>query len=355
MENYDNQKKVALVSHEASLTGAPIVLLGLAESLIDLGFSPTFFSRSEGPLEAELRKKNIKTFIADPLLISEEINKGCFKAVFINTIVNYDIVLRINESIKLFWWLHETPISYEHHSRGLKAIPKQQRENLRILSGGDYARATFLKFRPKYEIENFHYYVPETNRKCRRLPLINQFAVNFICAGTIEKRKGQDILVKAIRGIPKDLLIHAHFWFIGKPSDKAILSEINSLRIESYPVSYIDLVKQEVLNDFIYSSDFLVCPSRLDPLPMVVAIAMSQGTPVVLSESVGIKNIAEPVECNVIFGNSSKGLKDVLINLISNNCGRPSKVFFKQNIEQFDRYFSKKTFDINLKKLLDIL
>lgn len=355
MQNENNQTRVAIVSHEASLTGAPIVLLGLADSLVELGYNPTFFCRSAGPLEAVLRKKNIKTVIGGPLSISKEINCGHFEAAFINTIVNYDIVLKLNKRIRLFWWIHETPLSYEHHSKGLKSIPNVQEQNLKILSGGEYARETFLRFRPNYQVDNLNYYIPEANNAFSKLPLLNNSKVNFICAGTIELRKGQDILVKAIRDVPSDLLRRAHFWFIGKPSDKSILREINCLRTKSYPVSYIDLVPQQVLDDFLYSCNYLISPSRLDPMPMVVAIAMAQGTPVVISDTVGIKQIVEPIKCNIIFKNTSEELKEVLIRLITQTNENKAKVFFKQNIEQFKRHFSKETFQNKLRKFLDFL
>lgn len=347
-----NDYDIALISHECTLTGAPVVLLNLAKTLQTLNFKPIIFSISTGPLEDLARNNGVPLLVENKEKIIELLNKSGINKIFVNTVVNFEFLLKLAQEKHIYWWLHETKLCYK--DKGLHKLPEYPQDNWTILSGGDFAKKIFEEFRPKYPVQNLYYYVDEVSQNSLRTTLFNKKKLTFLCAGSIEKRKGQDILLAAINKIPFDLLNDAEFWFIGRILDRGIFNELVTFRKKGYPINFIDIVSSDELNTLIFSCDFLVCPSRLDPLPVVVSIGMSLGKKIIISRAVGTSSILENSKDNYIVQGDMKSYVEAIKSiLIENNTKKLERGFYSsENKELFRHYFSKTHFLRKVKELL---
>jgi glycosyltransferase involved in cell wall biosynthesis len=59
----DNDKTITLLTHELTLTGAPVIVLELAALLRDLGYAITVISPSDGPLRKDFESRGIKVVL----------------------------------------------------------------------------------------------------------------------------------------------------------------------------------------------------------------------------------------------------------------------------------------------------
>ena len=107
--------RVLFVSHEATLTGAPLQLLYLARSLHNDGWKLTVAFPETGPIADSLGADGVKIVI-HPRLLEEEKRLRALCAehdvVVANTIISWPVVVAAREEGKrAIWYLHETLVA----------------------------------------------------------------------------------------------------------------------------------------------------------------------------------------------------------------------------------------------------
>ncbi len=172
------------------------------------------------------------------------------------------------------------------------------------------------------------------------------------CIGTFEERKGQIVLLEAMKHLKTGALSNAHLVLVGEGPDKSMLKEkVKELDLSDY-VSFFEFTRQPV---YIYERiDILVLPSLYkEGLPNVLLEAMSMKTPVISSQMAGVGEVVKSGETGFMVkpGNRSDLSEaiiklcsnDVLLNQIGEN-GRSlmEKSFDKQiQFAEFLEYFHK--------------
>ncbi|NCC35992.1 MAG: glycosyltransferase, partial [Chloroflexia bacterium] len=113
----DRQPRVLLCAHELSLTGAPLMLVQLASSLLARGYAVTIASPSAGPLEPMIEAAGIGIRLIDDLyadaLLAATIVRD-YDLVLVNTILGRRVVLAAHVmDVPCAWWLHESRFGRE--------------------------------------------------------------------------------------------------------------------------------------------------------------------------------------------------------------------------------------------------
>ena len=104
--------------------------------------------------------------------------------------------------------------------------------------------------------------------------------------GYIENRKGQDILIQAIKQLSAELLQKCEFYLVGQ--NKSMLAQQIQTEIQSVPqIIMTGTVDRNEINELLSRTDMLICPSREDTMPMVAAEAMMHSVPCILSDVIG--------------------------------------------------------------------
>ena len=138
------------------------------------------------------------------------------------------------------------------------------------------------------------------------------------CVGTIEYRKGHDLLVSCFPQVRAEVP-SASLVLVGAPGGPrpAWGGELLERHVVADPGCGIRAVgsRSDAL-EFIYAADVFVLPSRCEALPVTILEAMALGTPVIASEVNGIPEEIEHGKSGLLFrSEDAEGLARSLVKL----------------------------------------
>lgn len=278
----NKQTKIMLVSHNFSRTGVPIALMNLAILLKKMGYAVIYTSVGTGSLTEELEKNDID-YVSDMMMFLEE-------QQFKDDLKNFDLFIlgtvALAEYISFFsqlnkpvmWWIHETFENMFHNNACMA-----KKENVHIFAGGKRVQTAIKKYWGM-DSKELLYYLPQ---KAVMEKKKSSARYTFAVMGTYENRKGQDILAKTVQDFFGDYRDKIEVVFVGgayNAEQRAFSEELK----KNYPqFTYMAEMSADELERFFAQVDVLVCPSREDPMPIVVTQAMQKGIPCIISKNVG--------------------------------------------------------------------
>ena len=289
-------RKVFVLSHELSLTGAPVVLSHAVRILKEANWYVVVASPTDGMLKTEFLRQDI------PVLILGDMEKNTdwlrlvsdFDLILINTAVPFQQVeLLSGRNIPVMWWLHDAKSSYEDYLQYV--LPETVSENIHIFTVSRYADNALKYYRPKYNTQQLVYGLKDESAGISAEALPVQLADEkklFVSVGSIIERKGQDILVRAIRYLPDSVRKQCIFLFVGKGIDLHIFQEILELQSD-FPddIKYVEVIPHDEIFPLFQYADAVICSSRDDPLPTFMAETMMMSGVCICSENTGMSSV----------------------------------------------------------------
>ncbi len=357
----DPSKTILLISHELSLSGAPIVLYHLASLLKGLNYQTIIICSSDNPTFGEYVARNGIPVIIYPKLMESEFIlriRRLFSKIIVNTILCAPVIkLLINTDSNVIWWIHESRSCYDRSIA--KITPRKVSKNIHIYAVGAYARRELLKRHPLYTAKNLLYYSPiipvihDNNSEHLRNNNSHKKKKRYSIIAGLTYRKGQDILIKAIDLLPKEVINGSVFSFAGFIDDEPIYEKLNNL-IDRYPdnVEYLGVLQREDIYKLYDNTDFLICPSRDDPMPVVIVEAASAGIPSICSSNTGSAAIIKHFKAGTVYNNNSarKLAKQIVRTYYIDN--KDLKIMSHNAKRMYLNAFSKRH---SLKKIISIL
>jgi len=189
-----------------------------------------------------------------------------------------------------------------------------------------------------------------TNRKLPKPKKVDlkKDVTNFLYVGRLEKVKGIDILIEAM----KDLLgegIKANLHILGDGSMREELEgRVISYKIEKN-VIFHGMVNAETVSSYLANCDYLVIPSRSEGMPVVFHEAMQLKVPVIVTNGGDMGrltrkyNVGEAVEPESIIQ-----LKEAMKGMTSGNKGNYRQKM-NEMASEFDLGKSAETFLMSIK------
>ena len=316
------ERRVLVVSHEASLTGAPKVAIEILRALGDAGMHTTLVNRWGGPLEPELRKQArssrreplshlrvaLRRFrTTRPLACKIELAaaRKVLKAthpqlVWANTALSacyvqpaldlgIPVVLHLHELGQLLTsTLDRHSIQWSDPRLTLVACSEPVAAAAAQHCGVDRADIHVVLSRPNLVALPAH-------RDSVRLT----GGVNVLACGTADHRKGTDTFVEAA-GIVQQRSPELDVAFTWVGSTKSFPDATRG-----HLVRFVG--EQTDAQAWIAAADIVVIPSRQDPFPLVTIEAMALGKPVVGTRVGGIPDqlgaagvLVEPADPNAL-------------------------------------------------------
>lgn len=290
-------QKLLFITHQLSKTGAPIVLLDMIRICRQAGAQVDLISLLDGELREELRAMDI------PVTIEDEIFKkrntfydlaNTYDMVIANTLLAYQVIHVLNGApVPVIWWLHEGEQYFEYFKTVLPDI-KSLHANIRTYAVSHYVQ-DIVRRRFGCELPILHFGVREKARQSAPSPSFwntpdpKHQRVRFLTAGTYSQVKAQDILVKAIRMLPGALQDQCCFLFCGNEQtfDPDIFVPVQKLCEESSCSYHLPAQQHDALMQLMEEADFLIVPSRVDPVPAIAAEAMMQKKPCLITDVCG--------------------------------------------------------------------
>ncbi|MBD9290231.1 MAG: glycosyltransferase, partial [Faecalibacterium sp.] len=308
------------LSHELTMTGAPIVLVSAIPVLRSLGYEVVVLGPSdEGSLPLFLEAGAAVVTRRD-CVTSSTLWELASSADFVlaNTVVEAPAVRTLNGGfVPVLWWLHDAFAGYPFITH---KIPKELADNVHIAAVGSHATAAIHSVRPKFKVEQLIYGLPDYARES--FPRYDLSYAGgrplFVTVGSMEMRKGQDIYCEAIRLLPPEVREKASFLFVGKASDRDVSAHVHALT-EQFPhnVFYRKRLERPEIKSLMEQCTCIVCASRDDPMPTFVTEGLIFGKPSIVSEHTGTAGlITEGVDGFVYRNDDPVQLSKVLAHAI---------------------------------------
>lgn len=338
-----NQKnKILLLSQDLTLGGPAIALYHVAQVLKEYGYEVVYGSMIDGPLKEKILESDIPVVIDNNLQVftmndCEWINN--FSLILCSTI-NYYVFLSDRDcNIPVIWWLHDSLFFYDGVDKEL--LKNIDRTNLTVTSVGPVPKQAICTYVKNLPVSQLIYGVEDManlQKKQYNYGKLKSEKVFFVTIGYIESRKGQDILIEAIKHMPEDLRAKAVFYIVGQDSS-AMAAQIKKEIVCMPEIIMTGTVNRKQINEILNKVDVLVCPSREDPMPTVAAEAMMYSVPCLVSSATGTVSYLSNEENGFIF--KSEDIQDLSDKL--QLCIEKSKELSSIGVkarEVYEKYFS---------------
>jgi len=303
-DSMPSEGDILFVSHDLSLSGAPIIMHTLAKYILHAGYFVTLVAPVAGKLIDQYRQENIPVII-DPLVRDSP-------ATLENLIHNYDVVVAntilswglVNSAKSLgkpvIWLVHEGDFGC--------ALAESNADVRKALAVADVvvfpSRQTEEKYRKFAIRENYmvlHYGIEVTEPRSGKVYPPQSDKLRVVQVGSIEPRKGQDVLVRCVNSLPLDLRDAFVFHFVGRVLDNDYYDKLRRNTAGLRNVHWVGEVSHDEALQHISDSDALVCASRDDPSPLCVLEAMAFGKGIVSTDVGAMPDIIEHEVSGIII------------------------------------------------------
>ena len=350
------KNKIVFISHEATLTGAPILLLNILRhlrALIDYEF--VIILGEDGPLRPQLAE--IAQVIVYPSLLAsghfagalhrlslltaynkrryeQELTLGNVKAIFSNTIVNGELaekIARLNKA-PVVTYVHE--LAYTIQAYGVEIIKKAIEHTQLFLAGSMAVQRNLLHLGiedSKIEVVPSSVPVAIITEKLAAIDVASvRTTLNLqaneqllVAVGKADWRKGNDLFIQLAARLAQTHSQVQCVWVGVSPGT------IEHLRM-SYEISRYQLEGRfhlvPVTSDYlkyIAAADIFVLSSREDPFPLVVLEAAAAAKPVVcFAETGGAPDFVGTTHGVVVPYGDVAAMSDAITNLLTNQAAR---------------------------------
>jgi GT2 family glycosyltransferase/glycosyltransferase involved in cell wall biosynthesis/SAM-dependent methyltransferase len=290
-------KKLLLVAHDLSLSGAPLILYHLARYLAQNGFTITVLSSKDGPLRELYNQVNIKV-IVEPTALDDArvlppfiIEHG---VVLVNTILAWRAVHAARAFERpCLWWIHEAQYGQQ------MAFTKHQVTEA-------FAIADKIIFPAKATAALYAAFCASNNQVCIHTGLDTPtpgalphgfekkpekfYVVNI---ASVENRKGQDVLLASIAMLPGKIRSQFEVYIVGRILERKYYRTLSKRFKRQKNIHFIGEVPHTTALAYLQIADVFVLSSRDEVLPVTLLEAMSLGKGIIASRVGGIAEVVD--------------------------------------------------------------
>lgn len=292
------RKRILVITHQLSRTGAPIVLLDLIRFCIKQNCFIDVITMLDGPLRKALEEMGIEIAVQGTFWSIREgfvAVASDYDLVIANTLITYEAVQALNNtSVPVLWWLHEGEQYFEYFK---SVIPDFATigSNISAYAVGHYVQEVVSR-RYGVTLPILHFAVDDVPSAPSAKPIIvEDDKVTFLTAGTYSGVKAQDVLAQAIRLLPVEYQERTCFYFCGNEEmvDDTIFNTVLELDKEYSNVTLLHQLTRDKTLEWMEKVDALIVPSRIDPIPTVAVEKLMKSGILLCTDVCGIAHYIE--------------------------------------------------------------
>ena len=291
-------RRVLFVTHELTRSGAPILLFKLAQYFREQGYEVQAVCSVDGDLKQDYLASNIPITILPHLLQDARAVLPLLYDVDLlvcNTILTWRVIYAARAFNRpTFWLLHETLFG--------QALAKEQpRIGLALKA------ATQIIFPSQTTAELYREYFPPPHTMCYvhagldvdvhlqpTEPIFEKKSaeMHVLCLATIERRKGQDVLLDAVAALPREVGQKVQVHFIGRQHiDKSFARQMRWRTFWRRNVHLQNEIPSGQASQYILQCDVFALTSRDEALPLSVIEAMAYGRAILCTKAGGLAEV----------------------------------------------------------------
>lgn len=304
-DNVRSQKRIMLISHNFSYSGVPVVMMNMAKVLKKMGYKVVVAGVTGGCFIRELKKEKIDCIFGIDIFYGgkqflEVISR--FHMVIVSTITLTGVIAEISKiKVPVLWWIHESEESFYKACRFMII-----NDRIHLFACANRVESMLRKYVERgKEIEKLYYCIPD-NKKDIQFDDMSE-KVTFAIIGSICHRKAQDILAQAISLLPAKYRDQFELVVIGNTIavDEDYWKPVEKKFLQMKEVTITGELSQDEIRKQYEILDVLICPSRDDPMPVVVTEAMMYSKACIVSENVGQAEFIREQENGFVFPNEN--------------------------------------------------
>ncbi len=341
------KKKIALVTHSMAMGGAQIAYVLMAKVLKRNSFDIRIYADSQGAILYDFLKAEISVTVLDGFDLSEREVRYYFSdydCIIANTIALHNLVSKMSMlKLPIMWWLHEEEAGYKAHMGDKDIII---RSNMHVYGVGSKAIQTFKKYAKDGDIFDLHYGIQR--HQLTGIAKVKNKVV-FAMIGAVAYHKGQDILREAVKKFWNIWKEQAEFWIIGSISDELRKQYENEGQIQIFG----DIDHEEVL-ELMEEIDVVICASRYDTMPIVLAEGMMLKKVCITTEVTGTFDYIVPYKNGLVCKSDDvQSLSEQIEWVLSNK--KQLKSIGEEAYKIYEKEFSEEVFEEKVVKIIKSL
>ena len=311
------RRDVLLVSHDLSSSGAPMALVNLGRVLKEAGFYVCVCAPTDGPMRDEFAAEGIDV-IVDELLLTANPSVLDFAAPFdfaiANTAVTWQFVGQVAGSVPVYWYLHESELisqlARENHD-----FVSALRAAAGIWAAGPLPARQLMELGAPVQTLTSGVDTTRMPGGLRRRSEGESVVVGVF--GSYEPRKGQDLAVLGVLGMPPEARKKVRLELWGRVLDVSFARELRDLAAGCTQVYVGPELSPEQCLRHLADSDVVLVPSRDDPLPLVSLDALACSRILVVSRKTGTSEYVEHgVSAFILEENSPQEIAKTLTEIV---------------------------------------
>lgn len=313
-------RKILFVSPELTYTGTPQSLLRTARVVRKLGYEPVILSAKDGPFRNEFSGEGIDVHIvpAEDLDTPDYIDMAkSFCLVWCNTIMTDSYVNFFTKYVPTIWFIRE--------AENIPSFCGNKPARLELLNSYDkiYCVSEYAaKALGKYSVQKIkvlpNCVEDESNLAVDYIPGSGE-KINFVQFGTMEYRKGYDVLVAAYKSLPVNyknccaLYFAGGFINSGAPYCEYLFQEMR----DEPDIHYLGIIKGAKNKVGILSQmDVIVVASRDESCSLVALEGAMLSRPLVVTENVGAKYMVGADNGIIVPTGDVEAMRNAMIRMI---------------------------------------
>ncbi len=303
----EQSKRMMIIVPDLELNGAQTVLTELLHviSRMEQKWNIYIISPTDGPYREKYQQMGITVAIRNYVVATEELKKVLqtkFDITLVNTAACYSYVYYyINTDAKVLWWLHETK---EQLSTMMSNFPNPNLLSANIVLAGvtrAVQKGIMDMFLYKTEI------LPMPVKDCATLAdnsyTQKKDVVTFVMPAAFTYIKGQDVLLKAVAGLPEEYRARSRFILCGYKLEKQeeYYNMISGIADKLSNVILAGQLSREEVYELYEQCDCVLAPSRIDATPTTIIEAMMFGKYTIVSDGAGISEYMQDCVNGFVF------------------------------------------------------
>ena len=254
-------------------------------------------------------------------------------------------------SVKVHWWIHEPPLYFQSLGEQVcKSFWNDLSDNVTVYAAGhlilDWVRREY-----DYKCCLLNFGIEDCARVIQKQEVfeLSSDKITFLIPSVfIQYIKGQDLMVKAIRGLSEEYINRAEFLFLGNNMDDEDFYHLVSSEIEQESsIKLIPAVEKESLFRLMRAADCIVAPSRQDATNACIVEGLMLSKICLCSDGTGVSHYMEDCVNGFIFSSGSVEELQARIMLIIDNFERLN-VIAQNGRKIYEKIFSMKVFEENV-------
>lgn len=285
-------KKILLVSFEMTYSGAPVATLKMAKVLRKIGYHVDIWTLQDGPYADEFKRDGFEVCSIDyPTAAGPELNKLIreYRLCICHTIFCSEIACYIQRDIPTVLYIHE--------AGNIKELITSCDINIddflsikRYWCVSEYAKQKILE---NYSLNKLDILPNYVDKYIIHGPKLAPSTKLRLCiSGTVEYRKGLDVVVQALDSLPDEVKEKIELHVIGRTPEWS--KEYASNYINHKCIQYHGEIQDIDRLYKLYSSmDLFVVASRDESCSLVALEAAMLRKPLLVTENTGAKYIVD--------------------------------------------------------------